>query len=176
MTRRAMPRAFRLIAVIFGLIAVSSAVAIAAERPNVVLIMVDDLGYHDLSCYDHPEIETPSLDQLADEGVRLTNFHSGATVCTPSRMALLTGAYPSRLGWTKGVVGYMIRTDQGLSPDALTMAEIFQGEGYQTGISGKWHLGDLPQFLPHRQGFDEAYYINKSNNQTKELWRGDDLQ
>jgi arylsulfatase A len=145
------------------------------ERPNIVLIMVDDLGYHDLGCYGHPDIETPVLDCLADEGIRLTSFYSGATVCTPSRMALLTGAYPSRLGWTQGVVGYMIRTDQGLSPEALTMAEIFQGEGYRTGIAGKWHLGDLPQFLPHRQGFDEAYYINKSNNQTNELWREDEL-
>ena len=75
------------------------------EKPSIVLIMVDDLGYYDLGCYGHPEIKTPVLDKLSDEGVRLTNFHSGATVCTPSRMALLTGAYPSCLGWTKGVVG-----------------------------------------------------------------------
>ena len=90
-------------------------------------------------------------------------------------MALLTGAYPSRLGWTKGVVGYMISTKQGLNPKALTAAEIFKDKGYRTGIVGKWHLGDRSQFLPHRQGFDETYYINKSNNQTKDLWRGDDL-
>jgi len=146
-----------------------------AARPNVLLIMVDDLGYHDLGCYGHPEMKTPVLDKLAKEGVRLTSFYSGATVCTPSRMALLTGAYPSRLGWKKGVIGYLISTKQGLSPEALTMAEVFKEAGYRTGLVGKWHLGDLPQFLPHRQGFDTAYYVNKSNNQTKDLWRGDDL-
>ena len=74
------------------------------RRPNVVLIMADDLGYHDLGSYGHPKIKTPVLDQLARDGVRLTSFYSGCTVCTPSRMALLTGAYPMRVGWTKGVV------------------------------------------------------------------------
>ena len=73
----------------------------SAEQPNVVLIMVDDLGYHDLGCYGHPEIKTPVLDRLANEGIRLTSFYSGATVCTPSRMALLTGAYPTRVGCAK---------------------------------------------------------------------------
>lgn len=118
------------------------------QPPNVVLIMADDLGYHDLGCYGHPTIKTPVLDQLAAGGVRLTSFYSGATVCTPSRMALLTGAYPPRLGWSKGVVGYMIPTNQGLSPKALTMAEVFKEAGYTTGIFGKWHLGDRPPFPP----------------------------
>jgi len=145
------------------------------KPPNVILIMADDLGYHDLGCYGHPKIKTPVLDGLAKDGMRLTSFYSGATVCTPSRMALLTGAYPSRFGWTKGVVGYMISTKQGLSPKALTIAEVFKSKGYRTGMVGKWHLGDRRPFLPHRQGFDLAYYINKSNNQTKELWRGDKL-
>ena len=146
---------------------------IQADRPNVVLIMADDLGFHDLGCYGHPEIKTPALDGLAKTGVRLTSFYSGATVCTPSRMALLTGAYPPRLGWTKGVVGYMIKTSQGMSPEALTMAEVFQSAGYATGLSGKWHLGDDEAFRPHRQGFDRTYYTNKSNNQTTQLWRND---
>jgi len=137
--------------------------------------MADDLGYHDLGCYGHPKIKTPILDGLAKDGIRLTSFYAGATVCTPSRMALLTGAYPSRLGWTKGVVGYMIKTSKGLNPKALTIAEIFRKKGYGTGMVGKWHLGDRRPFLPHRRGFDLAYYINKSNNQTKELWRGDKL-
>lgn len=143
--------------------------------PNVILIMVDDLGYYDLGCYGHPQIKTPVLDQLAKDGMRLTSFYSGATICTPSRMALLTGAYPSRLGWTKGVLGYLISTKQGMSPNALTIAEIYKSQGYTTGLVGKWHLGDMPKFLPHQQGFDHTYYINKSNNQTKSLWRGDEL-
>ena len=161
-----------------GLVCPGTALAAAkaaARRPNVLLIMVDDLGYHDLGGYGHPKIKTPVLDKLATDGIKLTSFYSGATVCTPSRMALLTGAYPSRLGWTRGVVGYMISTKQGLSPKALTIAEIFKDAGYRTALVGKWHLGDRPQFLPHRQGFDRTYYINKSNNQTKQLWRDDEL-
>ena len=75
--------------------------------------MVDDLGYHDLSSYGHPKIKTPAIDKLAESGVRLTNFHAGASVCTPSRMALLAGAYPVRLGWEKGVVGYLMNQGEG---------------------------------------------------------------
>ena len=146
-----------------------------AQPPNVVLIMADDLGYHDLGCYGHPKIKTPVLDQLAKKGVKLTGFYAGATVCTPSRIALMTGSYPTRLGWSKGVVGHILSTNHGLSPKALTMAEHFKSAGYQTAISGKWHLGDRPSFRPHRQGFDYTFYINKSNNQTDELWRDDKL-
>lgn len=145
------------------------------DKPNVVLIMADDLGYHDLGCYGHPQIKTPVLDGLAEEGVKLGSFYAGATICTPSRMALLTGAYPTRLGWTKGVVGHIMEKGAGMSPEALTMAEVFKSEGYRTGMFGKWHLGDEPPFRPHRQGFEVAYYINKSNNQTTELWHGDEL-
>ena len=146
-----------------------------AQPPNVVLIMADDLGYHDLGCYGHPKIKTPVLDQLAKKGVKLTGFYAGATVCTPSRIALMTGSYPTRLGWSKGVVGHILSTNYGLSPKALTMAEHFKSAGYQTAMSGKWHLGDRPSFRPHRQGFDHTFYINKSNNQTDELWRDDKL-
>ena len=145
------------------------------RRPNVVLIMADDLGYHDLSCYGHDRIRTPVLDRLAREGVKLTSFYAGATVCTPSRMALLTGAYPARLGWTRGVVVYLMKKGEGLNPEALTMAEIFKASGYRTGMFGKWHLGDEPPLRPHRQGFESTCYLNKSNNQTREVWRGDEV-
>jgi len=143
----------------------------AARRPNVVLIMVDDLGYNDLGSYGHPKIKTPVLDRLARDGMRLTSFYAGCTVCTPSRMALLTGAYPMRVGWTMGVLGYKMGYHAGMSPKALTIAEIFKSEGYTTGMAGKWHLGDQPQCLPQGQGFDSSYYITMSNNQTKKLWR-----
>ena len=145
------------------------------RRPNVVLILVDDLGYHDLSCYGHPSIRTPVLDRLAREGIRLTNFHAGATVCTPSRMALLTGAYPVRVGWTRGVVGFRMGPKDGMSREALTMADIFKSEGYATAISGKWHIGNMPDTRPHSQGFDRTYYLSMSNNQTDKVWREDEV-
>jgi arylsulfatase A len=145
------------------------------DRPNVILIMVDDLGYHDLSCYGHPQIKTPVLDKMASEGLKLTSFYTGATICTPSRMALLTGAYPSRLGWTQGVMGYLIPRGKGLNPKAVTIAEVFKSAGYETGISGKWHVGDQKPFLPADQGFDYSYYIKRSNNQTNELFEGEKL-
>lgn len=144
-------------------------------RPNVILIMADDLGYGDLSCYGSDKIKTPVLDKLASEGVRLTSFYAGCTICTPSRMALLTGAYPARAGWRGGVVGYGIKPQNGLAPGAITIAEVFKGAGYQTALIGKWHLGDTPDLSPMKQGFDTTFYINKSNNQTKKLWRGDKL-
>jgi len=138
--------------------------------------MADDLGYQDLSCYGSTKHKTPILDKLAKEGIRLTSFYAGATVCTPSRMALLTGAYPPRSGWRGGVVGYGIKPLNGLAPEALTMGEVFKGAGYETVLMGKWHLGDSPELQPMNQGFDTAYYIKKSNNQTKKLWRGDKLE
>ena len=136
------------------------------QKPNVLLIMVDDLGYYDLGCYGHPKIKTPVLDSLAKGGMRLTSFYAGATVCTPSRMALMTGAYPSRVGWEIGVMGYKMGFHDGMAPEALTIAEIFKSEGYATAISGKWHIGDQPQTRPGAQGFDVSYYSSHSNNQT----------
>lgn len=147
----------------------------ADRRPNVVLIMVDDMGYNDLGSYGHPRIRTPVLDRLAGDGIRLTSFYSGATVCTPSRMALLTGAYAARSGWTKGVCGFKMGWNSGMSPEALTIAEVFKSEGYATGMSGKWHVGGKPECLPMNQGFGSAYYVTHSNNQTKKLWRLDEL-
>ena len=149
--------------------------AVAAERPNVVLMMADDLGYNDLSCYGSERLRTPELDRMAREGLRLTSFYAGAAVCTPSRMALLTGAYPLRVGWPGGVIGYKINWERGLASRALTMAEVFKGAGYTTGMCGKWHLGDGPGMQPMKQGFDSAFYIKSSNNQTKKLWRGEEL-
>ncbi len=160
---------------LFALLTVLSLNATAAEKPNVILIMADDLGYQDLSCYGSEKLKTPVLDKLADDGIRLTSFYAGATVCTPSRMALLTGAYPPRVGWNGGVVGYGIKTVNGLAPEALTIAEVFKGAGYQTAMCGKWHLGNAPEHQPMKQGFDSAYYIQMSNNQTKKLWRGDEV-
>jgi arylsulfatase A len=170
---------FRSIATTFACLSaclVSTASSAEDKKPNVILIMADDLGYRDLSSYGHPSIKTPVLDKLAAGGIHLTNFHSGASVCTPSRMALMTGAYPVRCGWTKGVAGYLMGPLDGLSPEALTIAEIFHKEGYATGISGKWHIGRLPGSRPGDQGFDSSYYNPMSNNQLDEIWRGDKIE
>ncbi|MEE2642230.1 MAG: sulfatase-like hydrolase/transferase [Planctomycetota bacterium] len=141
------------------------------DRPNVVLIMADDLGYGDLSCYGSQKLRTIHLDRLAREGCRLTGFYAGCTVCTPSRMALLSGIYPARLGWKGGVIGHRIPSRNGLAPQVLTLAELFQEAGYSTALSGKWHLGEAADQLPMNQGFESCYYITKSNNQTKKLYR-----
>lgn len=143
--------------------------------PNVIFIMADDLAYGDLACYGSESIRTPVLDRMAEEGLRLTSYHSGNTVCTPSRMALLTGAYPPRVGWRGGVLGHGIKTDNGLAPEALTMAEVFKAAGYRTALCGKWHIGSSDELHPLKQGFDSATFIKLSNNQTKELWRDYEL-
>jgi arylsulfatase A-like enzyme/type 1 glutamine amidotransferase len=90
-------------------------------------------------------------------------------------MALMTGAYAARCGWSKGVVGYKIDSNAGMSPEALTLADIYKSEGYATGMSGKWHIGDVGPCRPHVRSFDSAYYIGKSNNQTTKLWRDGEL-
>ena len=141
----------------------------------MILVMVDDLGYQDLSCYGHPSIKTPVLDRLAKGGVKFTDFHSGATVCTPSRMALMTGTYPTRLGWTQGVVGYKMGSNEGMNSKALTIAEIFKSEGYTTAMSGKWHIGNQSDTDPNAQGFDSFYGLEMSNNQTKKILRDGEI-
>jgi len=130
-------------------------------RPNVVLINADDLGFGDLGCYGSEKISTPNLDALARHGVRFTDFHSCAPVCTPSRAGLMTGRYAIRSGLTR-VLGAASR--QGIGDDEVTVAELLKIRGYATACIGKWHLGHLPQYLPMRHGFDYYYGIPYSNN------------
>ncbi|MEM6258233.1 MAG: sulfatase-like hydrolase/transferase [Planctomycetota bacterium] len=141
-----------------------------AQRPNVILMMADDLANEDLSCYGSTRIQTPNLDKLASEGLRLTSYYAGNPVCSPSRMALLSGSYPARLGWRWGVLGYGFKPKTGMSPRVYTVAEAFRDSGYRTAISGKWHLGDGPM-SPENQGFNSAYYIRMSNNQDRDMFR-----
>jgi len=146
----------------------------SSARPNVVLIMADDLAYNDLSCYGSERIETPVLDKMSEQGIRLTSFYAGATVCSPSRMALLSGSYPTRIGWEGGVIGYGMKGYSGLPRDVVTIAEVFRAAGYRTALSGKWHVGKR-ELAPMHQGFDETYYLLASNNQTQTLWRGEEV-
>ncbi|UCG60217.1 MAG: sulfatase-like hydrolase/transferase [Phycisphaerales bacterium] len=123
------------------------------DRPNIVLIVSDDQGYADISCYDHPKgVSTPSMDRLAKEGVRLTNGYASAYVCAPTRAGLLTGRYQQRFGFYTGGDS---RT--GMPTSEVTIAELLKGQGYATAVIGKWHVGLEPQYRPLRRGFDEFY-------------------
>ena len=131
------------------------------SQPNIILIFADDLGYGDLSCYGHPNIYTPNLDRMAQEGIRLTSFYVGASVCTPSRAALMTGRYPIKVGMP-GNLGP--DSPGGLSLEERTLAEALKEVGYKTAAYGKWHLGSVPGFMPTDRGFDEYLGILYSND------------
>jgi arylsulfatase A len=134
--------------------------------PNIVLIFTDDQGYADLGCFGADHVSTPRIDQMAAEGSKLTSFYVAAPVCTPSRAALMTGSYPKRVDMATGSrFGVLLSADsKGLHPNEITIAETLKSVGYKTGMFGKWHLGDQPEFLPTRQGFDEYFGIPYSHD------------
>ena len=123
-------------------------------RPNIILIMADDLGYGDIGCYGSKIISTPNIDALAKGGMKFTDYHSNCPVCSPTRAALLTGRYQQRAG-IEGVVTAARHRDTGMALEEITFAEVLKNHGYSTGIFGKWHVGYSPEFNPARQGFDE---------------------
>ena len=129
--------------------------------PNVVIVFTDDQGYQDLSIFGSPNIHTPHLDQMAKEGLKLTNFYAAQAVCSASRAALLTGCYPNRIGISGALFPHH---DVGINPKETTLAEMLKAKGYKTGIFGKWHLGHHPKFLPTNHGFDEFLGIPYSND------------
>ncbi|HEY7115620.1 MAG TPA: sulfatase-like hydrolase/transferase [Tepidisphaeraceae bacterium] len=135
--------------------------AAAAERPNLILILCDDLGYGDLACYGNPKIKTPNLDRLAAEGVRLTDFYCAGAQCTPSRAGLLTGRYPVRFGLT-----YTLMTNAGAGiPDSeILLPQVLKTAGYSTMLAGKWHLGDQPRYHPLRHGFDHFFGLLRGHD------------
>lgn len=127
----------------------------AQQRPNIVFIFCDDMGYSDLGCYGSPRgNETPNIDQMAREGMRFTDFYSGAPVSTPSRGCLMTGRYATRLGIRHVFMPYSYT---GLNPDEITLPEMLKPCGYSTALFGKWHLGTDYPYRPKRQGFDEFF-------------------
>jgi arylsulfatase A len=142
------------------------ALAATARPPNFVIIFTDDQGYGDLSCFGATHVDTPIIDQLAKEGARLTSFYVPAAVCTPSRAGLMTGCYPARVDLATGsTFGVLLAGDpKGLNPSEITIAEVLKEQGYATGCFGKWHLGDQPEFLPTRQGFDSFFGIPYSHD------------
>ncbi|TWT60311.1 sulfatase family protein [Rubinisphaera italica] len=139
----------------------------AARKPNVIIIYCDDLGYGDIGCFGSDKHRTPNIDQLSSEGLTLTNFYVTSGVCTPSRSSLMTGCYPKRIGMHQNEKGGWVLfpgNHQGLNPQETTIAEVLKQAGYATKIVGKWHLGDQPEFLPTRQGFDSYFGIPFSND------------
>ena len=138
----------------------------AGRRPSIVVILADDLGYGELGCYGQQLIQTPCLDRMAAEGLRLTRFYAGATVCAPSRSVLMTGQHHGRTR-VRGNAGAANPAAQALRAEDLTVAELLQSSGYRTALFGKWGLGDVgaaESGLPGRQGFDEFFgYLNQQH-------------
>ncbi len=136
------------------------------DRPNIVLINCDDLGWGDLACTGHPLHQTPYLDRLAREGARFTNFYQPSAVCSPSRGGMLTGCYPRRIGFDNFEGKHVLFPGQrvGLATTEITFAKLLQSQGYATQMLGKWHCGDQPEFLPTRHGFDEYFGLPYSND------------
>ncbi|MDV7137275.1 sulfatase [Maribacter sp. TH_r10] len=125
------------------------------------MILTDDQGYQDVGVFGSPNIETPHLDQMASEGVKLTNYYAAQAVCSASRAGLLTGCYPNRIG-----IHNALGPDNthGINSEETTIAEMLKTKGYKTAIFGKWHLGHYPEFMPNRHGFDEYFGIPYSND------------
>lgn len=156
------------------LLALSSVLSAAERKPNVVLILTDDQGYADLGCYGSTRIKTPRIDKMAAEGIRFTDFYAAASVCTPSRAAMLTGCYPQRIGigeipplpggkpWQTRVL--FRNAPFGLDSNELTIGKMLKNAGYATMCVGKWHLGDQKPFLPMSHGFDDFFGILYTND------------
>jgi arylsulfatase A-like enzyme len=199
--------AFALLAVVIAVMlpttapaATNSITSAAApnRKPNIVLIMADDLGYGSLGCYGSPTIKTPNIDRLASDGVRFTDFHSNGTVCSPTRASLLTGRYPQRCAWVADADLSPIFQEQrrqnpsqrwawGISAEEVTIAGVLRRAGYRTGIVGKWHLGYDFKFHPMNYGFDEFrgfmggnvdYHTHVAGYGLKQLdwWNGRDVE
>ena len=142
-----------------------------ASKPNVIIIFADDLGYGDLGCYGSKINQTPTLDKMADEGKKFSNFYVSSPVCSPSRASLMTGCYPQRIsfGTFDGLRVLFPGQGIGLSNEEKTVAKTFKESGYSTKIIGKWHCGDQEEFLPTNHGFDSYFGIPYSNDMGRQV-------
>jgi arylsulfatase A-like enzyme len=159
-----------------------------SERPNILFILADDMGWGDLSCYGRPDYRTPNLDRLATQGMRFTNAYSAAPVCTPTRVGFHTGRYPARLPvcleepiHERSSLGERVKTI-GIPRDHPTVSSLIKSAGYDTALIGKWHLGYLPDFGPLHYGFDEFFgnmsgavdhFTHKDMTENLDLYEGE---
>ena len=144
-----------------------------AKRPNIIHIVMDDVGYDDLGCFGSPDIKTPNIDALAAKGMKFMDFYAPHGTSTPSRASLLTGRYAPRVNKGTGLYVLFPNSTTGLEDeDEVCIAEILKEQGYATGLYGKWHLGHLPQFLPVVHGFDEFVGIPYPNDHAPERLGG----
>ena len=175
-------RGYRLVLALFGALPafLASGTAFAAEKPDVVLIILDDLGYGDFGCYGCTDIKTPHIDRLARQGVRMTDFYSNGPVCTPTRAALMTGRYQQRVGLEWAISPG--QKEPGLDVEDSTLARGLKRRGYATALYGKWHLGYRPECGPLAHGFDEFFgllspdidnYSHREINGAPDLYEGD---
>lgn len=142
------------------------------SKPNIVLINCDDLGYGDLGSYGSKVNKTPTLDKMAAEGIRFTDFYMASPVCSPSRGAMMTGCYPPRIGFGSFVDGGVVLFPGdgiGLNQDEVTIADLLKDSGYATKLVGKWHCGDQPEFLPTEHGFDSYFGLPFSNDHGRQV-------
>lgn len=155
-------------------LACSAAEPAPRARPNILLIVADDLGYGELGAYGGKEIPTPHLDRLAAEGTRFTQGYVTASFCAPSRAAFLTGRYQTRFGYESNPTGALNADPRiGLPVSQRTLADHLRGIGYATGLVGKWHLGGTPPFHPQRRGFDEFFgFLHEGHTYVPPPWPG----
>ncbi len=146
------------------------------RKPNFIVIFCDNLGYGDIEPFGSTLHRTPHLNRMAEEGMKFTHFCVTAGVCTPSRASIITGCYSQRVSMHMNPRDYHVLrpiSPYGLNPKEVTIAEALKKEGYATGMVGKWHLGDQPDFLPHKQGFDWFFGVPYSDDMTERIWSQD---
>lgn len=167
-------------AAVFALTAQSADAAdsdsVTVDKPNIIVVYCDNLGYGDIEPFGSTLHRTPHLNRMAKEGRKFTHFCVTAGVCTPSRASIMTGCYSQRVGMhVNPRDGWVLRpvSPYGLHPDEVTVAEVLKEQGYATAIVGKWHLGDQPEFLPTRQGFDWFFGVPYSDDMTERIWDQD---